>query len=92
MVGRIFYTLAFFLLLPIALLLVFKPDIFLSFYSRMYSTKIGTKGGLISTIIKSLLAMTSNEVGELAHRAIGVILTLLALYIFFTKLKIISFP
>jgi hypothetical protein len=90
MIARFFYTFSFLLLLPISVLLIFRPEVWQDFYSRFYSSKIEQKGGILKILGKSLLAMSSTEAGNIIHRTIGILLGLLVLYIFYVKLKIVS--
>jgi len=91
MISRIFYTFLMLTLTPISLLLIFKPDFWQSLYSKLYFSRLEAKESkIIKILAQSLLSMSSSEASFIIHRAIGILLGLVVLYIFFMKLKIVS--
>ncbi|HUW21277.1 MAG TPA: hypothetical protein VMW41_01280 [Candidatus Bathyarchaeia archaeon] len=91
MLLRYAYVLMILILLPISLLLIFKPSVWQNLYHRIYQSEIESKGAsLLNIIANSLLSMASTEAGETIHRAIGIILAIIILYIFYVKINIVS--
>ncbi|MBN1263582.1 MAG: hypothetical protein JW991_04475 [Candidatus Pacebacteria bacterium] len=83
---RAIYFFSFIILLPVSLLLIFKPDVIQEFYSKIYLAKIESKTNqLLKTLGRALLAMTSTDAGALIIRAAGVFLGIFSLYVFFMK-------
>jgi len=92
MIGKAIYTFLFFIFLPTSLLLFFKPQMWQDLYSRFYLSKLESKGNFVLKIIfKSLLSLISTDAGLLIHKALGILLGMVTIWIFFEKLKIFSF-
>jgi hypothetical protein len=91
MVTRSFYIIIFLLLLPVSLLLTFKPQVWQNAYSKQYTRLTATsKNPFLTGLFKAFLSIASSDVGAIVHRAIGIFLGIIELYIFLEKLKIIT--
>jgi hypothetical protein len=89
---RALYTFLGLTFLPMAFILIFKTNAWTNFYSAFYFQKIRPRGGAgLDNIFKSFLALASSDLGKIIHQALGVLLTLISLWVFLKKLQILTF-